>query len=514
MKMYSARALPRAYQALMTSEESNIIDFYPPDFQVDEEGKRFLNQVICKLPFIDDERLLSETKKLEVELTDDESIRNKTKVDVLFVRSSNKLGSQIFSLHRKQLVGRQTEMLKESIDTNLNCGISGCISPFDEVLNTIIFAGSKPWEDYKDVSQQNNVLCVLYELPNSCQHIPRPLEGVHFPEKTISEADILKRQLGHEYWGSRPNDRLRIQEFCRNETTEAKRSLTKSSFGVTYKGAGIEWSSAAGRGKQNNYTSDLYSHSESSTRFGFGHGDRITPSSSSSVGQLRAPSSSWDSKPQNSHCGTYQGTFNLHDKWKSSSSGQVDTEGIEGPRISDSRQGLRSDGKAESANTNFRPYRNSTVSDRNSEWRQSVQPSAATPNGRGFDRLPSQTWRDNQSPAANRDCEWRQSVQPPAVTPCGRGFDRLPSHTWRHNQSPAAIRDYEWRQSLQPLAATPYGRGFDRLPSHNLRHNQSPVANPPMPVHGRGLSMPNASATNWNSRDTTRTSDTERYPRW
>ena len=39
-----------------------------------------------------------------------------------------------------------------------SCGISGCISPSDEVLNTIIFAGSKPSEDYKDVNQQNNVL--------------------------------------------------------------------------------------------------------------------------------------------------------------------------------------------------------------------------------------------------------------------------------------------------------------------------------------------------------------------
>ncbi|XP_057482880.1 5'-3' exoribonuclease 4-like isoform X1 [Actinidia eriantha] len=482
----SAHALPRAYQALMTSKESNIIDFYPPDFQVDEEGKRFLYQAICKLPFIDVERLLSETKKLEVELSDDESIRNETKVDVLFVRSSNKLGSQIFSLHRKQLAGRQTEMLKESIDTNLNCGISGCISPSDEVLNTIIFAGSKPWEDYEDVSQQNNVLCALYELPNSYQHIPRPLEGVHFPEKTISEDDIVERQLWHEYGGSRPNNRLRNQEFCRNETTEAKPSLTKSSFGVTYEGTGFEWSSTAGKGKQNNYTSDLYFQRESSTRFAFGHGQKITFSSSSSVRQLRAPSSSWDSP----HHGTYRGTFNLHDKWKSSSSGQVNTEAIESLRISDSRQGFSSIGRAESVNTNFRPYRNSAVSDRNYEWRQSEQPLAATPNGRGFDRLLSHTWWHNQSLAANRDYEWRQSVQPPTATPYGRGFARLPSHTWRHNQSPAANRDYEWRQSVQP-----------------------PAANPPMPVHGRGWSMPKASATNWHSPDTPRTSDTERYPR-
>ncbi|GFZ20245.1 5'-3' exoribonuclease 3 [Actinidia rufa] len=389
-----------------------------------------------------------------------------------------------------------------------SCGISGCISPSDEVLNTIIFAGSKPWEVYKDVSQQNNVLCALYELPNSDQHIPRPLEGVHFPKKTISEDDIVERQLWHEYGGSRPNNRLRNQEFCRNETTEAKPSLTKSSFGVTYEGTGFEWSSTAGRGKQNNYTSDLYSQRESSTRFAFGHGERITFSSSSSARELRAPSSSWDSP----HHGTYRGTFNLHDKWKSSSSGQVDTEAIESLRISDSRQGFRSIGRAESLNTNFRPYRNSAVSDRNYEWRQS-EPLAATPNGRGFDRLQSHTWRYNQSPAANSDYEWRQSVQPPAATPYGRGFDRLPSHTWRYNQSPAANRDYEWRQSVQPPAATPYGRGFDRLPSHTWQHNQSPAANPPMPVHGRGWSMPKASATNWHSRDTTRTSDMERCPR-
>ncbi|XP_060965085.1 5'-3' exoribonuclease 3 [Cannabis sativa] len=63
----SAHALPAAYQTLM-NDDSPIIDFYPTDFEIDVEGKRFSWQGVCKLPLIDESRLLCETMKLVKDL--------------------------------------------------------------------------------------------------------------------------------------------------------------------------------------------------------------------------------------------------------------------------------------------------------------------------------------------------------------------------------------------------------------------------------------------------------------
>ncbi|KAF5931203.1 hypothetical protein HYC85_032076 [Camellia sinensis] len=314
------------YRALMTSEESEIIDFYPTDFEFDEDGKRFMWQAICKLPFIDEERLLSQMKKLVAELGVDEELRNSTKVDYLFVRSSNVLRSQIFSLHEKQCAGKRIEMVKESIDKNFKC--------------------------------------VLYELPNGCQHIPRPLEGVQPPEKTINDADIVETQLWHECQGSRPNYRAQIHGFHRRAQIQGfhRNAINgaKSSPELIHKGAGSGW--GAGRGKPNN---NIYhgssEHTGSSTNFPVGHGERLDHD----IGDLR---------------------------------------------ISDSRQGFKSYGRAQSANTKLWPSRNS--------------PMTAPPCGQGLTVNTSHTWQRNQSPVAN-----------PSMQAHGRGR-YIP--VWRRNQSPEA----------------------------------------------------------------------------
>nr|KAJ0190714.1 hypothetical protein LSAT_V11C800445960 [Lactuca sativa] len=54
--IFSAHALPPSYRSLMTTDDSRNLDFYVDD------GKRFIWQGICKLPFIDEERLLASTK--------------------------------------------------------------------------------------------------------------------------------------------------------------------------------------------------------------------------------------------------------------------------------------------------------------------------------------------------------------------------------------------------------------------------------------------------------------------
>ncbi|KAJ5247431.1 5'-3' exoribonuclease 2 [Penicillium chermesinum] len=59
----SNHALPSVFHDLMSNPESEIIDFYPEDFPVDLNGKKFAWQGVVLLPFIDEKRLLGAMEK-------------------------------------------------------------------------------------------------------------------------------------------------------------------------------------------------------------------------------------------------------------------------------------------------------------------------------------------------------------------------------------------------------------------------------------------------------------------
>ncbi|PRQ32565.1 putative 5-3 exonuclease, 5'-3' exoribonuclease [Rosa chinensis] len=227
----SAHALPKDYRTLMMEECSTIIDFYPSDFEIDMDGKRFTWQVwwfcflhmhhfssvllkilsrcfpstllifyflklvvtccllkgICKLPFIEESRLLHETRKLEKELMAEEIDRNAEKLDQLFMRSTHSMASQIVSLSNGD-----NQSIK--IDTNLSFGISGFIQQLDDNDANV--------KERDDSSEEDSVLCALYELPNTSLHMPHLLDGVQHPSKTINEHELMETVLWHECQGN------------------------------------------------------------------------------------------------------------------------------------------------------------------------------------------------------------------------------------------------------------------------------------------------------------------------
>ncbi|KAL8128959.1 hypothetical protein V2J09_018114 [Rumex salicifolius] len=193
----SAHALPVEYRKLMTDQNSPIIDFYPADFEIDMNGKRYAWQGIPKLPFIDEGRLLAEVAKIEHTLTADEERRNKMMSDMLFVTVSHPLSPFILSLdvRCKQLPESERVQVKEKIDPRTSGGMNGYISvcagdPCPPIFNS-------PVSEMEDILD-NKVLCAVYKLPEYHKHITRPPPGVQFPGKIVSKGDVKKPEIWHE----------------------------------------------------------------------------------------------------------------------------------------------------------------------------------------------------------------------------------------------------------------------------------------------------------------------------
>ena len=68
--------VPEAYKKLMLSADSEVIDYYPSNFETDLNGKKQEWEAVVLIPFIDEKRLLSAIKKVDPELTVDERARN------------------------------------------------------------------------------------------------------------------------------------------------------------------------------------------------------------------------------------------------------------------------------------------------------------------------------------------------------------------------------------------------------------------------------------------------------
>ncbi|KAI3700865.1 hypothetical protein L2E82_45506 [Cichorium intybus] len=235
----SVDALPPSYRSLMTADDSSILDFYPRDFDVDADGKRFL----WLLLFIEEDRLLAATKKIEKELSvrpsdvqnpylfdqdsdlhvlylqKEEAKRNTVNADMLFLHGSENLALQIISnLSDSGSIKRKGYM---KIDTGLSGDLNGFVHPKLDSENVDNSSGR-----VKD----NDVLCVYYDPPCFSPHIPRVLEGTDIPEPVVSESDIEEGHLWHETDGY-PIRTDRSYDGTRNRGVGARSGWTRGRGG-------------------------------------------------------------------------------------------------------------------------------------------------------------------------------------------------------------------------------------------------------------------------------------------
>ena len=91
----SNHAIPEVFRSLMSDEDSDIIDFYPTDFPLDLNGKKFAWQGVALLPFIDEKRLLDAMATRYPLLSADDVARNAVGKDVLIMSNRHPLYEEI-----------------------------------------------------------------------------------------------------------------------------------------------------------------------------------------------------------------------------------------------------------------------------------------------------------------------------------------------------------------------------------------------------------------------------------
>ncbi|MCL7025814.1 hypothetical protein MKW94_018183 [Papaver nudicaule] len=184
----SSNALPKHYRALIIDPSSPISHFYPDDFEVDMNGKRFAWQGVVKLPFINETELLAQTDKLEETLTVEEKARNSLMLDLLYVSVNHPLAPQISSYYYYLLSLPPTETrYAREIDTNASGGMNGYLwfgerNGHRETIPSPVRGLGK--------IVNNLVLNASYLNPNTHRHIPEPPKGVVMPVKVVGPYDV------------------------------------------------------------------------------------------------------------------------------------------------------------------------------------------------------------------------------------------------------------------------------------------------------------------------------------
>ncbi|VDK51600.1 unnamed protein product [Anisakis simplex] len=201
----SKKHLPETWQHLMTDDESPIIDFYPEDFQVDLNGKKYAWQGVALLPFVDESRLLETLKTVYETLDAFERERNSRGPDRIFVGPKHP-----FAKFLQQLYEGSAEDAKNfiTLDAQFTNGMAG-----DVAVDPKVVPVGKPYPspvplDCCPSIQSNHAIMAIYQDPQFDRSFV-------FSTKRLPGAKEVPRTLKPSDWN--PNESYRPQiGFSRN----------------------------------------------------------------------------------------------------------------------------------------------------------------------------------------------------------------------------------------------------------------------------------------------------------
>ena len=203
----SSDHLPQPFRLLMTESNSPIAHFYPEEFRIDLNGKKFAWQGVALLPFIDEKLLLETLVPAYKELDENSLALNRLGRDELWIGNENSLFGFIGCLEDSDGDDNdEDDGLKwQNIDPILSDGLNGQVSykPLYPIDSTINPSESIDLED---------VLCAFYRPPDQIGLFEsKILPGFIPPPLILSDADRSAVATGKKriYGNSGGNTMLR-----------------------------------------------------------------------------------------------------------------------------------------------------------------------------------------------------------------------------------------------------------------------------------------------------------------
>lgn len=190
MPATSRHTIPSVFHSLMTDEESAIKEFYPEDFVLDLNGKKFAWQGVALLPFIDEKRLLDAMATRYPELTEDEHARNEPGKEALLFSDKHPLAASII----ERFYSKKKSEGKFMIDSKDSEGLAGEAEKNEDFLpsQTLIFAANP---DAMPQIDEDRSLTVHYYFPESKSiHKSMLLRGLKMPTPALDGQDIAEAQ--------------------------------------------------------------------------------------------------------------------------------------------------------------------------------------------------------------------------------------------------------------------------------------------------------------------------------
>uniref|UniRef100_UPI0001927AAF 5'-3' exoribonuclease 2 n=1 Tax=Schizosaccharomyces pombe TaxID=4896 RepID=UPI0001927AAF len=203
----SKNNLPEKLQTLMTDENSEIIDFYPENFTIDLNGKKFEWQGVALLPFIDENRLLNAVSKIYPQLTEEESKRNEDGSTLLFISEHHPMFSELV----KQLYSKKRQGKPLKLSGKMAHGLFGKVNTNDSVIPNVSVqcpidvTSADALQKYGSIDD-NQSISLVFEVPKShFVHKSMLLRGVKMPNRVLTPEDINQVRAERSFSSRRNN---------------------------------------------------------------------------------------------------------------------------------------------------------------------------------------------------------------------------------------------------------------------------------------------------------------------
>ncbi|XP_016283006.1 5'-3' exoribonuclease 2 isoform X1 [Monodelphis domestica] len=190
----SGNFLPPSWRKLMSDPESSIIDFYPEDFAIDLNGKKYAWQGVALLPFVDERRLRAALEEVYPDLTPDETRRNSLGGDVMFVGKHHPLCDFLSELYKTG----STEAV--DLPPELCHGIQGKLTLHKEAIlpDQIVYS---PVPVLRDLTQ-NTAISINFKDPQFAEDYifkATVLPGARKPATVLKPGDWEKSSNGRQW---------------------------------------------------------------------------------------------------------------------------------------------------------------------------------------------------------------------------------------------------------------------------------------------------------------------------